>query len=79
MDILYERWPVVSAALAAFAFAIYFPIFMQGVQLWNIPLVGANLGGSEKRRQAFLSSARSLYLEGYQKVNLPIARIDLAG
>jgi hypothetical protein len=36
--------------------------------LANIPVVGEELGGDQKRRQAYLSRAADLYLEGYKKV-----------
>lgn len=36
--------------------------------LANLPLVGQELGGDEKRRQLYLTKSRDLYLEGYKKV-----------
>ncbi|KAL2161084.1 hypothetical protein VTH06DRAFT_8797 [Thermothelomyces fergusii] len=43
--------------------------------LANIPLVGQELGGDEKRRQAYLARAGDLYLEGYRKFKDRIFRI----
>jgi hypothetical protein len=38
--------------------------------LSHIPEVGRELGSDKKRRQAFLSNARGLYQDGYEKVGL---------
>jgi hypothetical protein len=32
----------------------------------KIPLVGAEIGNKEKRRQAYISNARELYAKGYE-------------
>jgi hypothetical protein len=36
--------------------------------LANVPVAGQDLGGDEKRRQAYLLRAAELYAEGYKKV-----------
>jgi hypothetical protein len=38
-------------------------------RLWQVPLVKGELG-LEKRRLAYLESARAVYHEGYQKVRM---------
>ncbi|SPQ25579.1 258d739b-6356-4995-8922-698f1a5f90e4 [Thermothielavioides terrestris] len=43
--------------------------------LANIPVVGEELGGDQKRRQAYLSRAADLYLEGYKKFKDSVFRI----
>lgn len=68
VDIVYERWPVISAALAACAIALILPMVLQTIRLSSVPVVGKELGGTERRRQAYLVGAKKLYIDGYRKV-----------
>jgi hypothetical protein len=60
-----------AAAVAALLFAVcaYIPKLKYRAKLASLPTLGqANSG--EKHRQNYLSSAKSIYKEGYQKVQL---------
>ena len=70
-DIAANRWPVLlTAILVCFVTAIA-PKLGAPLRLWTIPVVGAELGSTEKRRKAYLRGARKLYSDGYQKVRIP--------
>lgn len=58
-----------TAAVAVLIFAVcaYLPKLNHNSQLAKIPVFGGVATG-EKQRQTYLSSAKSLYSEGYQKV-----------
>ncbi|KAK4169799.1 putative cytochrome P450 E-class, group IV [Cladorrhinum sp. PSN259] len=49
--------------------------FLRGNPLRNIPVVGAELGSDEKRRQVFLERASQVYLDGYNKFQKGIFRV----
>ncbi|KAK7409073.1 hypothetical protein QQX98_008734 [Neonectria punicea] len=73
--LLVDRAPVLSTALLVFLGALLVPHLLQKVQLWKIPIVGEELGNTEKRRQAYLAGARSLYTDGYRKFKDGVFRI----
>ncbi|KAI0538638.1 cytochrome P450 [Xylaria digitata] len=72
---LMERWPVILASFVALAVAFAYPRALNAIQIARIPIVGAELGGTAKRRQAYITSARKLYNDGYQKFKDGIFRI----
>lgn len=43
--------------------------------LANVPVAGQELGGDEKRRQAYLFRAAELYAEGYKKVRTALLKV----
>jgi hypothetical protein len=59
-----------TAAVAALIFAIcaYVPKFKRKAQLGKIPTL-SGLETGEKQRQAFLSSAKKMYIDGHNKVS----------
>ncbi|KAF7548892.1 hypothetical protein G7Z17_g6765 [Cylindrodendrum hubeiense] len=67
-SLILDHSPVLSTALLLFLAAIVGPHILQRSQLWKIPFIGEELGGTEKRRQAYLAGARKLYNDGYRKV-----------
>lgn len=77
MDIQYSRLlhTFQTAAIAIVIFAVYtlLPKLKYRSQLANLPVFGGSSKG-EKLRQAYLTSAKHIYLEGYQKVGLNIRR-----
>ncbi|KAI9146868.1 Cytochrome P450 monooxygenase ATR2 [Paramyrothecium foliicola] len=66
-DISSAKVLVLVLTAASIVVSLLIPKLLIAVRLWNIPVAGKDLGGSEKRRQAYLKSARQLYTEGYQK------------
>ncbi|KAH6657514.1 cytochrome P450 [Truncatella angustata] len=66
-NIIAERWPVILAALLVVLLAGVYPYALRAVQIARIPTIGTELGGVDKRRQAYIASARQLYNDGYRK------------
>ncbi|CAK7217407.1 hypothetical protein SCUCBS95973_003141 [Sporothrix curviconia] len=59
--------PLCTILLGVFAAAWLFQTGVQYARLAAIPIVGADLGGKEQRRLAYLGGARKLYNDGYKK------------
>ncbi|KAK6716762.1 hypothetical protein SNK04_007713 [Fusarium graminearum] len=66
-DITANRWPVLLTALLVCLVAAIAPKVGSVLRFWTIPVVGEELGSTEKRRKAYLGGARKLYSDGYQK------------
>jgi hypothetical protein len=64
-----------TAAIAALIFAVceYFPKLKARMQLAKLPVL-EEVAGEKISRQTYLTSARSLYSEGYQKARWPHIR-----
>ncbi len=67
------KLPVILPTLAALLAVLLLQYVFGRDPLANVPVVGQELGGDEKRRQAYLARAADLYLEGYEKVRTTIA------
>jgi hypothetical protein len=67
-DAIGAKLPLILPTLATLFAVLLLQNFLTRKPLANIPVVGQALGNDEKRRQAYLSNAAGLYLEGYQKV-----------
>lgn len=67
---LVDKWPVVLVAVIALVAAGVVPHVLNALQISKIPIIGSELGSLDKRRQAYISSARKLYNDGYHKVRL---------
>lgn len=67
-DWMSQATPLVTILLGVFATAWLLPKCISYVRLAAIPIIGADIGGEEQRRQAYLKSARKLYNDGYKKV-----------
>ncbi|KAH7015594.1 cytochrome P450 [Ilyonectria destructans] len=65
--LIVDHSPVLSTAVIICLAAVVVPHILQRAQLWKIPMIGEELGGTEKRRQAYLAGARKLYTDGYRK------------
>lgn len=76
-DITANRWPVLLTALLVCLVAAIAPKVGSVLRFWTIPVVGEELGSTEKRRKAYLGGARKLYSDGYQKVRIPIDVCDV--
>ncbi|KAK3401297.1 hypothetical protein B0T20DRAFT_335804, partial [Sordaria brevicollis] len=60
--------PIVLPSLAAiFVCALIQQLFFSSNPLSKVPTVGDEYGGYEKKRQAYLTRAKDLYVEGYTK------------
>ncbi|CAG2014307.1 unnamed protein product [Fusarium graminearum] len=69
-DITANRWPVLLTALLVCLVAAIAPKVGSVLRFWTIPVVGEELGSTEKRRKAYLGGARKLYSDGYQKLTI---------
>jgi hypothetical protein len=67
-DLLGERWPLIVTAVFAVLAASIYPYALRALQIARIPTIGIELGGLDKRRHAYIVSARALYIDGYRKV-----------
>lgn len=70
-----EEWasraaPLITILLGAFAAAWLLPKCINYARLAAIPVIGADLGGEEQRRQAYMKGARKMYNDGYKRVRL---------
>lgn len=70
LELVTGRLPVIVVAVLVCAAAYLLPRVANLVRLYNIPVVGKELGGEEKRRNAYLAGARKLYNDGYKKVDI---------
>ena len=77
-SVVTEKWLLLSTALVVLASCAILPALLQRIQLSKIPIVGREIGGTEKRRQAYLRGARKLYSQGYQNVLFLREKGDLA-
>lgn len=76
VDRLVERWPVVLACLLVSVVAGVYPHIRNGLNIYKIPIIGSELGSTDKRRQAYVRGARKLYNDGYNKVRLKYSFTD---
>lgn len=64
--------PITTAVILPIALTIaatyLFTVVLAKPASVNVPLVGLDLGGAEKRKSKFVSDANSLLNEGYEKV-----------
>lgn len=67
-DGLISYLKLTSATALVILFVAMWPRLVQTIRLNQIPLSGKDLGSYEKRRMAYLGSARKVYTEGYRKV-----------
>ncbi len=68
LDALTARLPLVLPTVAVLVAMLLLQNVLRPQPLANIPVAGRDLGGDEKRRQAYLFKAADLYHEGYNKV-----------
>lgn len=61
-------WQVVLTLLATSIVGLLVRTSFRPNTLSQIPLVGLELGNEEKRRLAYLASAKTIYQQGYEKV-----------
>ncbi|KAM5366233.1 hypothetical protein ACJZ2D_010661 [Fusarium nematophilum] len=67
VDFASNRWPILLVTFVVCIGAALAPKITGTIRLWSIPTVGDELGGTEKRRKAYLGGARKLYYDGYRK------------
>jgi hypothetical protein len=67
-DAISAKLPLIVPTLAALLAVILLQNVLNQRPIANLPVAGQDLGGDEKRRQAYLSRAADLYHEGYKKV-----------
>ena len=70
-----QRWPLFLTTFTLLGLVFAVPRITAILSLRNIPLAGEELGSTEKRRLAYLGSARRVYQGGYRKVGLTRAAI----
>lgn len=67
-DLSSGRALVLLVTVASVLASLVVPRLIQTLRLWKFPVAGEGVGGTEKKRQAYLKSARGLYTDGYKKV-----------
>ncbi|KAM4065581.1 cytochrome p450 [Hirsutella rhossiliensis] len=65
-SVVAERWVSFTTALVFLFMILVVPNALHHARLSAIPLVGGEVGSLEKRRQAYLTSSRALYNQGYR-------------
>lgn len=68
VEVLAGRWPLFAVAGATFLGAGAVGHLYKWSILNSIPMLGEELGGSEKRRAAYTTGAKKMYQDGYDKV-----------
>ncbi|KAK4247459.1 cytochrome P450 [Corynascus novoguineensis] len=71
-DAIGARLPLILPTLAALVAVVLLQNIVNKKPVSQIPLVGQELGGDEKRRQAYLFKAADLYREGYNKFDVVV-------
>lgn len=75
-ELLVKQWHLFLAPTLVYAAVWILQNFvLKKDHLSNIPFAGAGLGDESKRRAVFLTDAKSIYLEGYNKFKRGIYRI----
>lgn len=69
VEVLSGRWPLFAVAGATFLGAGAVRHLYRWSILNAIPMLGEELGGSDKRKAAYTTGAKKLYQEGYNKVS----------
>ncbi|KAK3321804.1 cytochrome P450 [Apodospora peruviana] len=62
-----DKLPLIFSTLGVLVAVILLQNVLQGNPLSSFPVIGAELDGDEKRRQAYMVKARDLYVDGYKK------------
>lgn len=65
---IWARLPLFLSTVATLAFVFLVQTLLKRQSFAKIPIAGEGMGGDEKRRQAYLTRASELYLDGYRKV-----------
>lgn len=68
VNFFHANLPWLATGLLAFVVAAVMKVAPDLFRLEKIPLVGKELGNTEKRRIAYLRGARGLYTKGYHQV-----------
>lgn len=68
-ELVATQWPVLATTLLACAAAWLLQALLKKDPMSKIPVVGLEFGNAEKRRAAFMQSAKDIYIDGYQKAS----------
>ncbi|KAK4032898.1 hypothetical protein C8A01DRAFT_40658 [Parachaetomium inaequale] len=74
-DAISARLPLILPTLAALLAVVLLQNVLSRRSLASFPVAGQDLGGDEKRRQAYLLRAADMYLEGYKKFKNSVFRV----
>jgi len=74
-DAISAKLPLILPTVAALVAVVLLQNVLNRRSIANIPVVGQDLGGEEKQRQAYIHNAASLYREGYQKFKNSVYRV----
>ncbi|KAL8357235.1 hypothetical protein RB598_002190 [Gaeumannomyces tritici] len=66
-DVLTDRLPLVCSAVVVLAFTLIAQYLLKGDPLAAFPFAGEGLHSEQKRREAYLTNTKSVYMEGYRK------------
>lgn len=73
--LLAAQWPFILTVILASAVAWVFQVLLKGNSISKIPLVGGDIRDEDKRRAAYTTSARDLYMEGYHNIKNGLFRV----
>lgn len=74
-ELLATQWHLLLATGLVYVAVRLFNIVLQKRQLSKLPCTGQELGDDDKRRASYISSAKTLYYEGYRKFKNGVFRI----
>lgn len=69
IEVLTARWPLFAATGATLVGVTAVRHLYRWSVLNSIPMLGEELGGSDKRRAAYTTGAKKMYEDGYNKVS----------
>ncbi|KAF3765318.1 hypothetical protein M406DRAFT_88222 [Cryphonectria parasitica EP155] len=76
VQVAQEKWPVIATFIAVSLVAMFLQTAVVSRSTWTkIPLIGAELGSDEKRRELYLKGAKRVYTEGYKRFKNGVYRI----
>ena len=74
-----DRLPLLVLSIASLFLTYVVRLWSTSNPLANVPCIGQEIGGPLKRREAYVTRARALYLEGYAKVWIRTSSISGSG
>ena len=74
-DVLAERLPLLCSAVLVLLVTVAAQYLLKADPLAALPFAGEGLNSEEKRREAYLTNGKSIYMQGYRKFKETIFKI----
>lgn len=74
-DVLADRLPLLCSAVLVLLVTVAAQYLLKADPLAALPFAGEGLNSEEKRRQAYLTNGKSIYMQGYRKFKETIFKI----